>query len=82
MGENPTSDNDVESRRTTRRVSGGVEQTEKLQGNEQQTAHEKERAVKVEVEQPEMCDGISVLMDKNLIPSASTGEPKLLYYHV
>ena len=35
MGEEPTSDSDVESRRTARRVIAGVEQTEKVQENEQ-----------------------------------------------
>ena len=48
MGEKPTSDSDVESRRTARRVIAGVEQTEKLQENEQRTARAMERAAKVE----------------------------------
>ena len=63
---------------TARRVIAGVEQ-EKLLWNEQRTARAKERAATVAAELPEMYDGISVLMDKNLIPSASTGEPKLLH---
>ena len=40
----------------------------------------KEHAVQVEVELEKICDGLLVLMDKNLIPSASAGELKVFYY--
>ena len=38
------------------------------------------KAVKVEAELPEIRDGILALMDKDLIPSASVGELKLVFY--
>ena len=36
--------------------------------------------MKAEAELPEIYDGILAFMDKNLIPSTSTGESKMLYY--
>ena len=47
-------------------------------GNEQQVAYVREYFVKAEAELPETYDGILALMDKNLIPSTSTGESKVL----
>ena len=54
-----------------------MEQKDKTESNEQQAADTREHAVNVEVEHQKFCDGILTLMDKNLIPSASTGEPKM-----
>ena len=50
---------------------------EVVQDNKQQTTHTGDRAVKVEAALPEIC---LALMDKDLIPSASVGELKLLFY--
>merc|ERR1712012_78185 len=53
---------------------------EKSKGNEQQASYAREYVAKVEGELQKICDGILALMDKNLIPSASTGESKVFYY--
>ena len=63
----------IESRRAARRMIASVEQ-------ENPAAHARRYAVKVEAELPEIRDGILVLMDKNLIPSASWGEPEALCF--
>ena len=72
--------NAVGSRRAAWRIIISVEQKEKTKGNEQQASHAREDVAKVEAELQKICDGILVLMDKNLIPSASTGESKVFYY--
>ena len=70
----------VGSRRAAWRIMTGVEQKDKTGANKQQAYYAKEHAVQVEVELEKICDGILALMDKNLIPSASTGELKVFYY--
>ena len=72
--------NAVGSRRAAWRIITSVEQKEKTKGNEQQASYAREYVAKVEAELQKICDGILALMDKNLIPSASTGESKVFYY--
>ena len=55
----------VGSRRAVRCSVASVEQKEGTEGNEQEAA-------KVELGLQKFCDGILALIDKNLIPSAST----------
>merc|ERR1711955_932 len=55
-------------------------QKEKTKGNDQQASYAREYVAKVEAELQKICDGILALMDKNLIPSATTGESKVFYY--
>ena len=52
---------------------------EKIEGDEQQAAHVREHAVKLEAELQKVCDGILTLMDDNPIPSAGTGESKVFH---
>ena len=73
-------ENAVGSRRAAWRRVTIVEHEGETKGNEQQAAHVREYFVKAEAELPEIHDGILTLMDKNRIPSASTGEPKVFYY--
>ena len=63
----------VGSRRGAWRIVTSAEQKDTTEGNKQQAA-------KVEVELQKICDGIHALMDKDLIPSASTGELKVFYF--
>ena len=72
--------NAVGSRRAAWRIITSVEQKEKTKGNDQQASYAREYVAKVEAELQKICDGILALMDKNLIPSASTGESKVFYY--
>ena len=72
--------NAVESRRAARRVITCVEQKEKFKGKEQLTSYSREYVAKVEGELQKIRDGILALMDKKLVPSASTDETKVSYY--
>ena len=65
----------VGNRRAGWRVIARVEQK-----NAQQAAYVREYFVKAEAELPEIFGGIFALMEKNIIPSASAGESKELYY--
>merc|ERR1712167_278388 len=66
--------NAVGSRRAAWRIITSVEQKEKSKGNEEQSKYAKEYCGKVEAELQKICDGILELLDKNLIPKATTGE--------
>ena len=72
--------NAVDSRRAAWCVITSIEQNEKLEGKEQLASHAREYIAEVERELQKIRDGILALMDKNLIPSASTDESKMLYY--
>ena len=72
--------NALDSRRAARRVITSIEQNEKPEGKEQLVSHAREYIAEVERELQKIRDGILAIMDKNLIPSASTDESKVLYY--
>ena len=74
--------NAVDSRRAAWRVITNIEQNEKPEGKEQLASHAREYIAEVERELQKIRDGILALMDKNLIPSASTDESKMLYYQM
>merc|ERR1712190_276538 len=71
--------NAVGSRRAAWRIITSVEQKEKTKGNEEHAGWAKEYCTKVEKELQKICDTILGLLDKNLIPKASTGESKVFY---
>merc|ERR1712228_533510 len=71
--------NAVGSRRAAWRIITSVQQKEKTKGNEEQAKYAKEYCVKVEAELQNICDTILGLLDRNLIPAASTGESKVFY---
>merc|ERR1719272_1442508 len=71
--------NAVGSRRAAWRIITSVEQKEKSKGNEGNAGFAKEYCSKVEKELESICDKILVLLDKNLIVSATTGESKVFY---
>merc|ERR1712039_139887 len=72
--------NAVGSRRAAWRIITSVEQKETSKGNSDQAAHAKEYCKQVEKELDDICGGILVLLDKNLIPKAAAGESKVFYY--
>ena len=72
--------NAVDSRRAAWRVITSIEQSEKPESKEQLASQAREYIAEVERELQKIRDGIPALMDKNLIPSASTDESKVLYY--
>merc|ERR1712039_1159697 len=71
--------NAVGSRRAAWRIITSVEQKEKTKGNEEQAKHAKEYCAKVEAELDEICNTILSVLDKELIPKASSGESKVFY---
>merc|ERR1712039_542777 len=71
--------NAVGSRRAAWRIITSVEQKEKTKGNEEQAKHAKEYCTKVEQELQKICDTILGLLDKGLIPKATSGESKVFY---
>merc|ERR550514_656116 len=71
--------NAVGSRRAAWRIITSVEQKEKSKGNEENAKFAKEYCAKVEAELQKICDTILGLLDKNLIPKATTGESKVFY---
>ena len=72
--------NAVGNRRAAWRVITSVEQKETSMGDEQLVSNAREYVEKVEGELQKVRDGILALMDKNLVPSASTDETKVSYY--
>ena len=66
--------NAVGNRRAAWRIITSVEQKEKLKGKEQLASYAREYVAKVEGELQKIRGGILALMDKNLVPSASTDE--------
>ena len=69
-GEQPAEEHAVGSRRAAWRIIAGEEQKEKTAECEQQG----ECAAKAKAELQKICDGILALIDKDLVPSASTEE--------
>ena len=72
--------NAISSRRAAWRVTTSIEQNEKPEVKEQLVSHAREYIAEVESELQKIRDGVLALMDKNLIPSTSTDELKVLYY--
>merc|ERR1712048_500728 len=72
--------NAVGSRRAAWRIITSVEQKETSKNNTEQAAYAKEYCKQVEKELDDICNGILVLLDKNLIPKASAGESKVFYF--
>ena len=72
--------NAVGNRRAAWRVITSVEQKETSKGDEQLVSNAREYVEKVEGELQKIRDGILALMDKKLVPSASTNETKVSYY--
>jgi 14-3-3 protein epsilon len=71
--------NAVGSRRAAWRIITSVEQKEKSKGNEDNAKYAKEYCGKVEAELNKICNAILDLLEKTLVPAASTGESKVFY---
>ena len=70
----PVCKNAVGNRRAAWRVITSVVQKATSKGDEQLVSNAREYVEKVEGELQKIRDGILALMDKKLVPSASTGE--------
>ena len=74
--------NAVGNRRAAWRVITSVEQKETSKGDEQLISNAREYVEKMEGELQKIRDDILALMDKKLVPSASTDETKVSYYRM
>lgn len=72
--------NIVGARRSSWRVVSSIEQKEESRGNDAKVQKIKEYITRIEAELDKICGDILDLIDKNLIPNASSSESKVFYY--
>ncbi|GAM21685.1 hypothetical protein SAMD00019534_048600, partial [Acytostelium subglobosum LB1] len=72
--------NVIGARRASWRIISSIEQKEESKGNESNVKKIKGYKTKVEKELSDICHDILDVLDKNLIPSSTTGESKVFYY--
>lgn len=72
--------NVIGARRASWRIVSSIEQKEELKGNENHVRRIREYRNKIEAELAQICSDILHILDRHLIPSASTGESKVFYY--
>eukprot|EP00293_Proteomonas_sulcata_P015197 CAMPEP_0184301776 /NCGR_PEP_ID=MMETSP1049-20130417/11897_1 /TAXON_ID=77928 /ORGANISM="Proteomonas sulcata, Strain CCMP704" /LENGTH=158 /DNA_ID=CAMNT_0026612869 /DNA_START=96 /DNA_END=569 /DNA_ORIENTATION=- len=72
--------NVIGARRASSRIISSIEQKEENKNNETNVAKIKEYRSKVEKELSSICNDILTILDRHLIPSASSGESKVFYY--
>lgn len=72
--------NVIGSRRASWRIISSIEQKEEHSGHEKNAAIIQEYRCSIEAELKQICRDILDLLDKNLIPSAKSGESKVFYY--
>lgn len=69
--------NVIGARRASSRIISSIEQKEENKGNEQHVSKIKDYRQKVENELSSICNDILSILDRHLIPSATTGESKV-----
>ena len=72
--------NVIGARRASWRIVTSIEQKEESKGNSSQVTLIKEYRQKIELELAKICDDILEVLDKHLIPSATSGESKVFYH--
>lgn len=72
--------NVIGSRRAAWRIISSIEQKEDQNGHERNAKIVSEYRNSIEAELKKICHDILDLLDKNLIPSAKSGESKVFYY--
>lgn len=72
--------NVIGARRASWRIVTSIEQKEESKGNSSQVGLIKEYRIKIETELAKICDDILEVLDKHLIPSATSGESKVFYH--
>lgn len=72
--------NVIGSRRASWRIISSIEQKEEHSGHEKNAAINQEYRRSIERELNTICQDILELLDKNLIPSAKSGESKVFYF--
>jgi 14-3-3 protein epsilon len=72
--------NVIGARRASWRIISSIEQKEETKGGESKLAHIKQYRAAVEKELHEICQDVLTVLDKHLIPAATSGESKVFYY--
>jgi len=72
--------NVIGARRASWRIISSIEQKEENKGNEKHVARIREYRARVDKELNEICNDILNVLDKHLIPTATTGESKVFYF--
>lgn len=72
--------NVIGARRASWRIVSSIEQKEESRGNTSHVAITKEYRGKIEKELSDICKDILQILEKNLIPSAKSGESKVFFY--
>merc|ERR1711977_388831 len=72
--------NVIGARRASWRIVTSIEQKEETKGNSSQVTLIKEYRQKIEKELAGICEDILDVLDKHLIPSATSGESKVFYH--
>ncbi|KAL2312189.1 DNA damage checkpoint protein rad25 [Schizosaccharomyces pombe] len=72
--------NIIGARRASWRIISSIEQKEESRGNTRQAALIKEYRKKIEDELSDICHDVLSVLEKHLIPAATTGESKVFYY--
>ncbi|KAL1828851.1 14-3-3-like protein GF14 iota [Daucus carota subsp. sativus] len=72
--------NVIGARRASWRIMSSIEQKEESKGNEQNVKLIKGYRQKVEDELSNICNDILSIIDKNLVPSSTSGEATVFYY--
>ncbi|AEE31735.1 unnamed protein product [Arabidopsis thaliana] len=72
--------NVIGARRASWRILSSIEQKEESKGNEQNAKRIKDYRTKVEEELSKICYDILAVIDKHLVPFATSGESTVFYY--
>ncbi|KAG9395156.1 3-monooxygenase/tryptophan [Carpediemonas membranifera] len=72
--------NVIGARRASWRIVSSIESKEETRGHEGHVEIIREYRKKIEAELADICNDLLTLLDKNLLPSSTTGEAKVFYY--
>jgi 14-3-3 protein epsilon len=72
--------NVIGARRASWRIISSIEQKEENKGNEKHVTRIREYRARVDKELTEICNDILQVLDKHLIPTATSGESKVFYF--
>jgi 14-3-3 protein epsilon len=72
--------NVIGARRASWRIISSIEQKEESKGSEEKLEKIRQYRAQVEKELKEICSDILNVLDKHLIPCATTGESKVFYF--
>jgi len=72
--------NVIGARRASWRIISSIEQKEENKGNEKHVTRIRDYRARVDKELTEICNDILQVLDKHLIPTATSGESKVFYF--